>query len=269
MEWALGDAENLGGNGKNYDKIFETLVKQIKVLSSLGMTIRQQETVKHLADLEKEKWQARGKLYIQDLQQAKDYIAKLKAKGKDPKQFRDREPLNLEGDSTALIELARRLDLVQAYAVEENLLEMADELYSELYGKDYFELADIKLQLAECLKKEDQIQEITELKLYEKVVQIQDRKNKMEDRAPQDSAEYIRALLKLGQWQRDRSHFDLARANLTRAIELARKGKAINPEEMPEFYNSYADFLRQVGNETEAARYEQMSRELNPKHSRK
>jgi tetratricopeptide (TPR) repeat protein len=91
----------------------------------------------------------------------------------------------------------------------------------------------------------------------------------LEDRAPQDSAEYIRALLKLGQWQRDRSHFDLARTNLTRAIELARKGKAINREEMSEFYNSYADFLRQVGNQTEAARYEQMSRELNPKHSRK
>lgn len=269
LEWALGEAENLGGKVKNYDKIFETLVKQIKVFSSLGMNIKQQQTVKHLAELEKERWQSRGKLYIQELQQVKDYIAKLKAKGKDPKLFRDREPLNLEGDSTALIELARRLDLVQAYAVEENLLEMADELYSELYGKDYFELADIKLQLAECLKKEDQIQEITELKLYEKVVHIQERKNKLEERAPQDSAEYIRALLKLGQWQRDRSHFDLARTNLTRAIELARKGKAINQEEMPEFYNSYADFLRQVGNQAEAARYEQMSRELNPKHSRK
>ena len=220
-----------------------------------------------LSKLEKERWVVRGNQYIADLLEAKKLIEKLRGQGKDPRNFRDKEPLNLKGDSSAIIELAKRLDLVQEYSVEENLLELADELFKELYGQDYIELSDIKLQLAECLKKEDQIQEITQLNLYERVVEIRRNNNKLEGRKDVESPEYIRALLKLGQWQRDRSHFDEARKNLTKSIELAKASNAFSNQELTEFYNSYADFLRQVGNTEEAKTYEKLAKELHPKHS--
>ncbi len=269
LDWALSDAKNLSGEGraKNYDKIFETLVKQVKVYSSLGMDDKQQQTVRTLSKLEKERWVVRGNQYIADLLEAKKLIEKLRGQGKDPRNFRDKEPLNLKGDSSAIIELAKRLDLVQEYSVEENLLELADELFKELYGQDYIELSDIKLQLAECLKKEDQIQEITQLNLYQRVVEIRRNNNKLEGRKDVESPEYIRALLKLGQWQRDRSHFDEARKNLTKSIELAKASNAFSNQELTEFYNSYADFLRQVGNTEEAKTYEKLAKELHPKHS--
>ena len=266
LDWALNDAISLSGDSKNYDKIFETLIKQIRVYSALGMNSKQQETVKKLNQLEKEKWKHRASKYIEELLAARKYIAKLEEQNKDPKEYRTKEPLNIEGDSTAIIELAKRLDLVKEYNQEESLLELADYLFSRLYGKDYIELADIKLQLAECLRKEDQIQEITQARLYERVVEIQERNNRMQDRKPEESQGYIRALLKLGQWQRDRSHFDKAKANLTKAIDLAKKNKSFSSQELSEFYNSYADFLRQVGNQDEAVKYEGLAKSLRKKH---
>lgn len=267
LDWALKDAENLSVNTKNYDKIFETLVKQITVFSALGMSAKQQQATKYLSSLEREKWKIRAKSYSDDLQKVKTKISQLKKKGKNPRDFRDQAPLNIDGDSTAMIEMARRLDLVQEYGQEEELLELADELYTELFGKDYIELAGINSQLAECLKKEDQILEISQKRLYERVVEIIAKNNKLQDKKNDDSPEYIRALLKLGQWQRDRSHFDKARINLTTAINLAKKNKDIQSQELTEYYNSYADFLRQIGQPDQAQDYEKTAKELNPKHA--
>lgn len=266
LDWALTDAKNLSGKRKNYDKIFETLGKQFKVYSSLGMTAKQQDAANDYADLQKEKWKTRADKVIAELTAAKKYIEKLKAQNKDPRDYRSKEPLNIEGDSAAIIGIAKRLNLVKDYNTEEILLELADELYTVLYGKDYIELAEIKLQLADCLRKEDQIVEITNLRLYERVVEIQKHNLDALEKAPEDSAGYIQAVLKLGQWQRDRSNFDGARNNLTRAIELAQKSKVIKDDELTEFYNSYADFLRQVGNIDQAKEYEEKARNLKQKN---
>lgn len=262
LDWAVADARHLGDDHENYDKLIETLSKQVRAYSMLGMTKQEELGVTTIMELDKERWRNRSLNALEEIEAAEKRIAQIKKQGKDPKDFRDDPTLNFAGSVLAIVEMARRLDAVRDYELEARLLGKADKVLTEVYSDRFIGLASVKLQYAECLRKVDRIQLVNRLKLYEDAVRIRKLYAESQGKALADSPEYIRTLLKLGQWQRDRSEFDRAEPNILEAIRLAEKCHQIPKYEKAEYYNSYADFLTQTGRETAARSYQEKADNL-------
>jgi len=228
----------------------------------LGMTKQSELGVTTIMELDKERWRNRSLNALEEIEAAEKRIAQIKKQGKDPKDFRDDPTLNFAGSVLAIVEMARRLDAVRDYELEARLLGKADKVLTEVYSDRFIGLASVKLQYAECLRKVDRIQLVNRLKLYEDAVRIRKLYAESQGKALADSPEYIRTLLKLGQWQRDRSEFDRAEPNILEAIRLAEKCHQIPKYEKAEYYNSYADFLTQTGRETAARSYQEKTDNL-------
>ncbi len=249
LDLAVDSAYNLGGGRKskniNYDSVITSLTKQAQASVASGDASKQEEIVKELVELDRGRWELNGRQLLGDISDALKYIEQLKAQGQLIDTHRGEPRLNWAGSVQRIIETARRLDATYAYGLEDEVLKQSERLLKELYGPYFVGLADINEQRADCLLNQDRVDEIGQQNLYQNIKDIREKHAEVSKIDPGNDPQYIRALLHLGQWQRDRSEFVDAEANLTKALKLAQKSKSITADQLSEYYGSYADLLQQ------------------------
>ncbi len=260
LKWAESIAENIDFMNNpqrfNFEKRMVTLQKMAYVYSAMGKTREQEEMVQEFIDLEARRWRELALDWIQDLDKSEKYIQQLKKQGEPIQPHLSEPDLNWAGSIRPIVDAARQNEANSNYEIELELLTKSEKVIRELYGPDYVGLAELMLQKAQCLKFEDRIEDIIEERLYEKAKEIEEKYVKtvmgLESSDNLTAAQiahrpkYIRALVKLGQWQRDRGWFDLARPNLELAVIAVQNCPSIRNNERAEIYGSYADFLDQI-----------------------
>ena len=273
LEQAHSVSENLDylQHRKNYDKTTLTVMKLALAYSALGRSRDQERMVDEFLDLDSKRSFDKADALLEELDDAEKYIRELKEAGEPIQPHLSEEALNWAGLVRPIIEVARRNEVNHNYQIELDLLSRAEQVMRVLYGPDFVGLADLMLQRAQCLRVEDRIEEIDDEKLYENAAGIEERYAKsLYDLKPDqkltltqiaDSPRYVRKLVKLGQWQRDRSRFEQAGPNLSLAIKAAELCEEIGPSETAEIYCSYADFLEQTGKTQASESYKLKARE--------
>ncbi|MBX9667841.1 MAG: serine/threonine-protein kinase [Candidatus Obscuribacterales bacterium] len=256
LDEAVDAAYNMGGGRKskniNYDIVITSLTKQAEASVASGDAAKQEEIVKELVELDRLRWQNRGRQLLGDISDAQKYVDQLKSQGQLIETRMGEPRLNWSGSVQRIVETARRLDATYAYSLEDEVLKQSEKLLKDLYGPFFVGLADINEQRADCLLNQDRVDEIGQQNLYQNIKNIREKHDELSRIDPGNDAQYIRAMLHLGQWQRDRSEFVGAEENLSKALKLAEKCKSITPDQLSEYYGSYADLLQQKKETAEA-----------------
>ncbi len=268
LDSAVRDSTNLGSmmGTHNYPLMIETLNKQSDAYAALGKSEEQEAVVNKIVQLDRERWERMGKSLLDEIAESEKYMTTLRTQGQPIQAHLAETRLNWAGSVRRIVEIARRLDAAYSYVVEEELLRRAQVLLEDLYGKNFVGLADVIEQRCDCLLNQDRNDEIRSEKLYERIMAIRYDYNKNAlKRDPEQDPDYLRAMLRLGQWQRDRNLFAEAGGNLLRAIKLAEKCKAMPQDQMAEYYGSYADFLVQTDNTQEASEFSEKAKKARKK----
>lgn len=281
FEFANWHANNLDiiFHRPNYEKLFQTLTSLSRSYNAAGNTAQFQETLDKIAALERKRWESKATLFLNKIKTAEDYLATLR-KNRSAIQAHLSEPaLNWAGSVRAVVEVARRLDAVYSYELEYQLLFKTRHLLKELYGPDFIGVASIELQRAECLKNQDRVDVIdakpddsnTPFGIYGNIEEIWETNTKKNLGLPANTTltidqiatepELIRAILKLGQWQRRRNNFTDAEKSLQLAVNAAEKNKELAPDELAEFYSSYANLMDYLKRDDVAKEYRKKAKE--------
>ncbi len=127
---------------------------------------------------------------------------------------------------------------------EENLLLTAKKVYVDLLGPNDVLVANLDVLLADCYQHQQQLHNVRPLLLeastiYEKSTGITDKRT-------------ILSIMKLGQIDRDENRYDLAKVELTKALNEAEKHFSTDKYLMFQCLGSYACYLEQTGHAEEA-----------------
>jgi serine/threonine protein kinase len=167
-------------------------------------------------------------------------------------------PAQLAADrSHAIAELgrvitgAKRLHSRNLFKQEELLLKLAKDVLEKVGLGDSPQMAEVDLSLADCLVTQQRLPEVREI-LVDAVDALQKTAEGASEASPARK-KYIRAELRLGQFDRDQSNFAAAGEELADALAQARKYAPSDRILLAECLNSYADELRQTGKNEEAA----------------
>lgn len=159
----------------------------------------------------------------------------------------------------AIIGVSRRLGAVQAYDDQEDLLTRAAHLYSQLAGDDDQQLADLKTELAYSHWQQDEVNQVRPLLSEALAIKIKVNERNKTQTSNLDEGE---AWLRLGQFDRDRSKFDEAEKELSKALSIFHQYKKLNKNNnssvrayklLTETLNAMADYKAQIHKEAEAA----------------
>jgi serine/threonine protein kinase len=186
-------------------------------------------------------------------QQSKQILAKTLSKLKDlailPKGELelDKQKSQAKAYGEEILLTAHNLHGQELFEDQESLLREAISIYTKLLGKEHPLIADFNISLAECLREQDDTSSIHQLlaQAYEiraKAFGANDIKT-------------IKALLKLGQFDKDEGRHKEADIELKEALNRTRKYETNNHPLLKECLNSYADYLHQTGKSTEAQNY--------------
>lgn len=158
----------------------------------------------------------------------------------------------------AIIGVSRRLAAVQAFDDQEDLLTRATHLYSQLAGDDDPQLADLKTELAYSHWQQDEVSEIRPLLAEALAIKIKVNERSGTRNSNIDEGE---AWLRLGQFDRDRSKFDQAEKELSKALSILHEYKKLDKNNnnsvrayklLIEALNAMADYKAQTHKEAEA-----------------
>lgn len=259
MTTALADLDqNVGG----FSRKFETMKSLNNIYMREGKIKEQEALQNRMYDLYKDDYETRGKRLIQLLTEADNYIKELESQGESIRTHMSDRRLNWSGSGSKIIAVARSLEEVYSFELEYKLLDLAERVLTKLYGVRFHGLAPIKLERADFLMLLDRIDEIRARRLYEDAFAISGYCTKHKKMELHDDLDYIRALLRLGQWQRDYGSPDDAGKTLDTAIKLAEKNKEVSKFELANFYISYANYLQQAGKTAEAAAIKKKAQEM-------
>lgn len=271
LEDAFYRADQMGEGGvysRNTSKMIETQTKLVLAYNGIGDSEKQEGALQTIIKLDSERWDARAAEIMSDLAVTEVMIDNLMAKNKPIQEHLSDPSMNWAGGTFMIVEVARRLDANKKYVMEGNLLDKAQRVFTRLYGDKYVGLAALMLQHAECLGNQDRAEEVDRNNFYPRILAIQENfartslgisgNKPFTDAEAAKAPDYIRALLRYGQWLRDRNRFDGpdgAGHYLLQAIDYAEDCKLIKPDELAEFYMSYADYLEQTKSSQEAAKF--------------
>lgn len=259
MTTAMKDLyQNVGG----FSRKFETMRSLNNLYVATGKTKEQEALQNKMYDLYTQEYEDRGKHLIEMLTETENYIKQLEAQGDSVRTHMSDRRLNWSGSVTKIIAVARSLEEVYSFELEYKLLDMAERVLTKLYGVRFHGLAPLKLERADFLMLLDRIDEIKARRLYEDAFAISGYCTKHKKMEFHDDIDYLRALLRLGQWQRDYGNPDDAGKTLDTAIKLAEKNKEISKFELANFYISYSNYLQQVGKTAEAAAIKKKAQEM-------
>ncbi len=254
---AADQSERLGSMMRkhNYPMMIKTRIKQADAYLALGKNDKQEEIGREIRELDKLNWQEQADELIKRLDEAEQYIARLKKEGEAPQAHLADRRLNWAGLIGRIVEISRRLDAVYLYRSEDVLLKRSQKVVEELYGNEFPRLADLLEQRCDCLLNQDRNDEIFDQQLYKRIMEIRKKADKEADRDYRQDPAYIRSVLQYGQWLRDRNIFSDGGQYLRDAISLMENCKNFPPEEKAEYYGSYADYLQQINRNAEAEDY--------------
>lgn len=259
MNAAMKDLDqNVGG----FSRKFETMRSLNNLYVATGKTKEQEALQNKMYDLYTLEYEERGKHLIEMLTETENYIKQLEAQGDSVRTHMSDRRLNWSGSVTKIIAVARSLEEVYSFELEYKLLDMAERVLTKLYGVRFHGLAPLKLERADFLMLLDRIDEIKARRLYEDAFAISGYCTKHKKMEFHDDIDYLRALLRLGQWQRDYGNPDDAGKTLDTAIKLAEKNKEISKFELANFYISYSNYLQQVGKTAEASAIKKKAQEM-------
>jgi len=270
LSHALEDAQKMRSKSRrsNYDALVLTLSKQAEVYLAMGKANDQERIIDEIVTLDRERYEFFAKQILDEIYQANKYYAKLKADGEPWYKHASDSRLNWAGSTRRIVEVARRLDANYAYVREYELLSQSRDLLILLYGPKFIGLADIYEQMADCLLNQDRTAEIAEMRLYENIKDIRyDHATRGGDKPGLETQDrqYIRSELHLGQWLRDRGSFADAELALKTAMRHAKGLKKMEPEQLAEFFGSYADLLEQTNRKEEADKFRKEASDLRKK----
>lgn len=262
----------------NFEKRFQTLGRLAACYNAANRSSDFENTITAIADLDRMRWETSARKELHKLAAAKAYIKELR-KNRQSIQAHLSEPrLNWAASVQALVEIARRLDANFSYELEYQLLFNAEKVLTELYGPNFVGIAQLQLQRAVCLKNQDRIGAIdakqegrtTKDGIYGSIKHIWEINAKKSLGVPvtddlsleqiAQEPDYMRALLKLGQWQRRMNRHKQAEETLTKALQSAKKYNKFEPDELAEFYTSYANLLYQINRHDEALKYRDLAK---------
>lgn len=236
------------------------------------------QTIDTYAKLDRTKWEAEGLDNLHRLKDADIYIKKLRKNRQSIQAHLSEPKLNWAASVQVLVEIARRLDANYSYELEYQLLFNAEKILAELYGPDFVGIADLQLQRAVCLNNQDRVADIEAKQpgrsgkdgIYGSIKEIWEINTKKSLDLPLNSKltakqlgqepDYIRALLKLGQWQRRMNRYKEAEENITSAMNAAKVYNKFESDELAEFYSSYANLLDQTNRKELSMKYRKLAR---------
>jgi len=208
-----------------------------EVLAHLGMFPEQEQTNQRIAQLTREQILSEYRKAVGELK-ALDLAAGVAGVSESMTR------LKAEANADRVTVLARKLYAARLYEDEQRLLRLAIRVYSKLISADYFKLADYFTELAESLKAQQRTPEVRPLLI--RALEIRTKAK------GEDDLSSIRALLVLGQWDRDQANYKEAGRELQKAFDLTSKHPGVTHEFMAECVNSFADYFNQLGQRDEA-----------------
>ncbi|HEY9772840.1 MAG TPA: protein kinase [Planktothrix sp.] len=189
-------------------------------------------------------------------------LDELRVSNLSPEQKKKSAQARVGRIETAVRELAAR----QKHSKEEKLLLRALEVDKEVLGPDHPRIAELDTLLAECYMHVQNTPPIKGL--------LSTALNIWQTHLPggENNPQTIKALLRLGEFERDQSDFEAADKDLKRGLDLA--GKAYNKNKnnadlLIEAYNSYADYLKQTHKIAESGKYFELANKLMSKQELK
>ncbi len=143
--------------------------------------------------------------------------------------------------------LSRTLSAYGEYEKQEKLLKAAIENLEKAAGKDYPQIAELKIDLAKCHQSCRRLQEVRPL--LADAVRIRTSQQNPD-------GETVSALLKLAQFDRDYGKMQTAEKELAQALSIAERLPAANRAQLIECLTEYADLMRLTDRPKEAAEYQ-------------
>lgn len=151
----------------------------------------------------------------------------------------------------------------------EKLLRQAIGVFSTLKLEKHEKMASLKLMLAESLNYQQRLTEVRPLLVDALEVRQQIATARPADRRASNLK--AKALLRLGQFDRDQSNHELAKKELEDGLKLAEAEGMYDKELLVEALSSYADLFRQMGDKQKAAEYQRKADDLSvnlPRHAK-
>ena len=257
----------------NYESRFQTMARLADCYNASNKPAKFEGIIAEYISLDRKRWETKAKHFLKELEKANLYIQKLKANRESIQTHLSEPVLNWAASIKAIVEIARRLDANYSYELEYQLLFKAEKVISDIYGSDFIGLAELKYQRADCLKNQDRINTIdlaeedanTDEGIYGSIRDLYRnylhkelgvaRDKELTLKQISQEPDYIRAILKLGQWQRRRNRYLKAQKNLELALNAAVMNGSFQPDELAEFYNSYANYFIQTDQPEKAKGY--------------
>lgn len=155
------------------------------------------------------------------------------------------DQLHAQANAVKILISAKRLASRGMYDEQESLLKLAIDTFEELGLGRSEQVADFNLAMADCLVSQQRMSEVRPL--LEQSVEIRKQTSSSLNSSKSALKEYIRAELRLGQFDRDQSDFDSSHAELKDALD---KAQANFSKEDPAFVtlcrNSFNDLESQI-----------------------
>lgn len=253
---SITQAVELGrGFEDKYKRLLDALNLQAEIQGKSNMYVEQEKTNAELIEIT-------NKLVLEEVAVCETLLANLK-KNSDSSVGTTMNQLEAEANAEKILLCAKKLLSRNMFAEAEKLLSHAIGTFDHLNLDNHQKTADFKSLLAECLILTQRLPEVRPLLVD--VLRIREQAPNPD--SPQASKNLVKALLRIGQFDRDQSNFKDAKSELQRGLELV---EAKLPSELLlriEALNSYGDMLRQTGDQDGAAQYKAKAEELSRKRA--
>lgn len=245
--------------GDNFGRKVNVLRAKLKLASSMNQPKKTEQILRSLGQVNRNQALVDCELARKEIARiAALYEATLASKKGGSKTSVYELAMQMGTKIEAFIGISRRLAAVQAYDDQEDLLTRAAHLYSQLAGDDDPQLADLKTELAYSHWQQDEVSQVRPLLAEALAIKIKVNERSKTQTSNIDEGE---AWLRLGQFDRDRSKFDEAEKELSKALSILHEYKKLDKNNnnsvrayklLTEALNAMADYKAQTHKEAEA-----------------
>lgn len=245
--------------GDNYGRKVNVLRAKLKLTSSTNQPKKTEQILRSLGQVNRNQALVDCELARKEIARIGAlYEATLASKKGGSKTAVYELAMQMGTKIEAFIGISRRLAAVQAYDDQEDLLTRAAHLYSQLAGDDDPQLADLKTELAYSHWQQDEVSQVRPLLAEALAIKIKVNKRSQTQTSNIDEGE---AWLRLGQFDRDRSKFNDAENELSKALNILHEYKKLDKDNnnsvrayklLTEALNAMADYKAQTHKEAEA-----------------
>jgi serine/threonine protein kinase len=245
--------------GDNFGRKVNVLRAKLKLASNMNQPKKTEQILRSLGQVNRDQAIVDCELARKEIARiAALYEATLASKKGGRKTSVYELAMQMGTKIEAFIGISRRLAAVQAYDDQEDLLTRAVHLYTQLAGDDDPQLADLKTELAYSHWQQDEVSQVRPLLAEALAIKIKVNERSKSQASNIDEGE---AWLRLGQFDRDRSKFDEAEKELSKALSILHEYKKLDKNSnnsvrayklLTEALNAMADYKAQTHKEAEA-----------------